>query len=116
MVQWIRTLVALPKDQGSIPASIWWFTTTCVPYSRGPDMLFWSPWALGMQVVHRHVCRQNIHKHKIKLISKLKKMILTLIYKLKKVNKIKGPTVISGLVSKGISLDASSLTSGQCSS
>lgn len=31
--------------------------------SRDSGALFWLLWELGTYVVHRYVCRQNIHKH-----------------------------------------------------
>lgn len=32
---------------------------------RGSDGPFWPPWALRMQVVHRYICRQTIHRLKV---------------------------------------------------
>ena len=39
MVQWLRVLVVLPKDQGSIPSTQWQLTTVCNSNSSGFNSL-----------------------------------------------------------------------------
>ena len=51
---------ALPED----PYISSQLSVTPVPLDPVP-LLFWSLWAAGMYVVHRHTCRQNTHTHKI---------------------------------------------------
>jgi hypothetical protein len=35
-----------------------------------PNVLFWPPQPMGMDVVHRHKCKQNTYTHKIKFLKK----------------------------------------------
>ena len=47
MVQWLKTSVALPEDQGSIPSTTW--SVTPVPED--------------LTLLHKHPCRQNTNEH-----------------------------------------------------
>lgn len=57
------------RSRGSIPAPTPGLPTICNSGPRESDTLFWA----GM---HRHICRQNTHIHKINTILKLKKACL----------------------------------------
>lgn len=47
-------------------APIQWLSTICNSSSGGCNALSWSLQAPGTHLVHFDVCRQNIHKHRIK--------------------------------------------------
>lgn len=75
LASWLRALAALGKDQGQIPAPIWWPTIIChsSPRRSNADFDIFGHQA-NTDVVHRHIHRQNTHTHKvIKQIFKIKK-------------------------------------------
>ena len=80
MAQWLRALVALPEDLGSILAPTWWFTTICYSRARGCDALFWFLQVQGMHMVHRHIPRQNSCIHKMNEILNRKGKKITGMY------------------------------------
>ena len=45
------------------PAPTWQLTTICSSCCSRSDALFWTPWAPGTQVVHRHTSRQTSNTH-----------------------------------------------------
>ena len=58
----VRTLVALPEDQGLIPST----SMAVGNHLKSPDTLFWSLWTPGMHVMHRCICRQKTKQDKNK--------------------------------------------------
>lgn len=46
----------------------------CNSKSRGFDPFFWPLQTLGTYTLHRHICRQNTHIHKIKMKTIRKKL------------------------------------------
>lgn len=59
MAQWFRAVAALPEDLDSIPSA----HTSAYCSSRGCDALFCPLWALGTQVIPRHIYREKTHTH-----------------------------------------------------
>jgi hypothetical protein len=59
MIQCLRALLLF------IAPSVWWLTTDCDLCPGCSPALFRPLRAPGLQVVHRHKCRQNTHTHKI---------------------------------------------------
>lgn len=57
--QCLRALDALPEDPGSIPR--WQLTVIHNSTFKGPNTLFWSPWALPCIWYTDHACSQNTH-------------------------------------------------------
>jgi hypothetical protein len=76
--QWLGILAALPEDLGSIPSTDMVSHSSCNFSSRESKGFFWSPWAPGMHVLHRHTCRINAHTYKIKINLKISPKNLTL--------------------------------------
>lgn len=60
MAEKLRVLAAHAKALGSIHK-----THSSLQTLITPEDLALFPWALGMYVVHRNICRQNTHTHEI---------------------------------------------------
>lgn len=52
-------VLAVAEDPYLIPNSYTAAKTTYNSSSKGPNTLFWPPWASDMHMVHRHICRQK---------------------------------------------------------
>lgn len=61
----LRTLLHLHRTLFEFQIPIWHLTAICDLGARGADTL-WSPLALGILVLHIHMCRQDTHTHKLK--------------------------------------------------
>lgn len=57
------TSLLFQKNLVRFLAPTWWPTTVCNSSSSGSDALSGLLSALGMQEVHKHTDRQNIHTH-----------------------------------------------------
>lgn len=70
MAQQPAVLAAPAQDPGFYLEPTWWHTRAYNFSYRGAWVLFWPPWALGIQVVHRNTRRQNTYTHKVKYLKK----------------------------------------------
>lgn len=61
MVQWLRALVTLSEDPGSI-LSTYMVADSHLDF-RGSAHLFWLPWAPSVYMAHRHISRQKPYTH-----------------------------------------------------
>ena len=62
MAQWLRALTAIQEDPGLIPSThIAACNCLLTVQCHKINAIFWPHWALGIDMVHRHACRQNTH-------------------------------------------------------
>ena len=52
--------------QVQFPALTWQPTTIFNFSSRTCSAFLWPPWAIDIQLAHKHTCRQNTHTYKVR--------------------------------------------------
>lgn len=60
-------LLLLQRKWMKISAPTRWLITICNSTVKGSDALFRLPWVPGTHMVHIYLCRQNSHRHKMKI-------------------------------------------------
>jgi hypothetical protein len=58
MAQWLRALVVLTEDPGSVPSTYMAASDLYNVSSWGQDTLSQPPRATGTHLVHKHTCKQ----------------------------------------------------------